>query len=107
RFQQAHTWTAGEIPGAKPSLNIQPSERALSTVLRRLAGKRIFRRARQVRFYHVAGAGGRGADGFPALGSPSSRSTRLSSTAFVATMIEESDMSSADHSGRSSIPKDG
>jgi hypothetical protein len=34
----------------------------------------------------------------------SSRSTRFSSTALVATMIELSDIRSADHSGRSSIP---
>jgi hypothetical protein len=35
------------------------------------------------------------------------RSTRFSSTAFVATMMELTDMSNAAHSGRSSIPKDG
>jgi YHS domain-containing protein len=37
----------------------------------------------------------------------SSRSTRLSSTALVATMIELADISSADHSGRSSMPAEG
>lgn len=36
-----------------------------------------------------------------------SRSTRLSNTALVATMIELADMSKADHSGRSSSPSEG
>jgi len=40
-------------------------------------------------------------------GRGSSRSTRLSRTALVATMIELTDISSADHSGRSSMPADG
>jgi len=37
----------------------------------------------------------------------SSRSKRFNSTAFVATMIELADISSADHSGGNSMPSDG
>ena len=40
-------------------------------------------------------------------GAPNSPSTRFSSTAFTATMIEDSDISSADHCGASMMPNAG
>src|SRR5215207_2104095 len=51
-------------------------------------------------FLHPAQVAGTGCACLPESGSPRSFSTPLRSTAFMATMIEESDIRSADHSGR-------
>ena len=51
-------------------------------------------------FLHLAQVVGTGCACLPESVSPRSLSTPLRSTAFTATMIEESDIRSADHSGR-------
>jgi hypothetical protein len=56
--------------------------------------------------YRLVVADASGVAGRLAPDSPRSRSTRLSSTAFMATMMDESDINSADHSRRSTMPSD-
>jgi hypothetical protein len=57
--------------------------------------------------HRYARAGCTGIAGAPVLGSCRSRSTRRSSTALTATMIDDTDINSADHSGRNMMLNDG